>query len=570
MSKVLVTDTHLEDIADAIREKLGVATTYRPGDMATAIQAIPTGGGATLVPKAVTQNGEYDPEDDNADGYSYVTVNVSGGGGGSTNILSGTEEPTAAQGSNGDIFLHYIGAGTLPSGYTAHQFIQSSGTQFIDTGVPARVQLKVEIDCCWLSSGDQTVIGGSSNINTNAIYLGYNSSNGRTYVGYAGSWHDFTSSAVDTNRHKWEIDLQTGTQTMTVDGNVFATTSNTFTETTAAGNLFLFGRSNGGSMFIGQIFRVKIYDYLDSGNLIRDFVPAVRDSDGAVGMYDTVNDVFYTNAGTGEFTTNDDNGEIIAAYAKNSGAWQNLIGTDIDDVDTSGSINLQSKTATENGTVTPDSGYDGLSSVVVNVQGGGGEDPFLLTDYIESNGTQYINTGYAVTTGTRIEIVANVPDNGTSYPALFGARNNTGDEVVIFVEFNGGNIAMVWANGDTGFAPVFWERGYIGKKCEYILGQNGVTEIRDKDNYGFKGTRTTGTGTSQPLYIFALNENGSPNGATFCAAKLYRMRIYENDTLVHEYVPWTDSNNVVCLKDTVSSNLLYNAGTGVFVRGSDT
>lgn len=31
-----------------------------------------------------------------------------------------------------------------------------------------------------------------------------------------------------------------------------------------------------------------------------------------------------------------------------------------------------------------------------------------------------------------------------------------------------------------------------------------------------------------------------------------------------------DSNNVVCLKDTVSSNLLYNAGTGVFVRGSDT
>lgn len=74
MTKVLVTERNLQDIASAIRSKNGSNDSYRPGDMAAAIRAIPTGG--TLVSKTITQNGSYDAEDDNADGYSDVTVNV--------------------------------------------------------------------------------------------------------------------------------------------------------------------------------------------------------------------------------------------------------------------------------------------------------------------------------------------------------------------------------------------------------------------------------------------------------------------------------------------------------------
>ena len=42
MAKVLVTDTHLTDIANAIRDKKGTSDTYKPSEMANAIQGIST------------------------------------------------------------------------------------------------------------------------------------------------------------------------------------------------------------------------------------------------------------------------------------------------------------------------------------------------------------------------------------------------------------------------------------------------------------------------------------------------------------------------------------------------
>ena len=77
MSRALITEQHLHAIGDAIRTKLGGTTFYRPVDMAPAILSIQ--GQVSLVAKTVTQNGTYDPEDDNADGYSEVTVNVPSG-----------------------------------------------------------------------------------------------------------------------------------------------------------------------------------------------------------------------------------------------------------------------------------------------------------------------------------------------------------------------------------------------------------------------------------------------------------------------------------------------------------
>lgn len=74
MSKVLVTESYMTDLGDAIREKNGTSNHYKPNQMGAAIRELPDP--SVLVPKTITQNGNYDPNDDNADGYSSVVVNV--------------------------------------------------------------------------------------------------------------------------------------------------------------------------------------------------------------------------------------------------------------------------------------------------------------------------------------------------------------------------------------------------------------------------------------------------------------------------------------------------------------
>lgn len=54
MAQVLVNETSLVAIADAIRGKNGSADTYKPGEMAEAISSLPSGGGAEVEPIVLT------------------------------------------------------------------------------------------------------------------------------------------------------------------------------------------------------------------------------------------------------------------------------------------------------------------------------------------------------------------------------------------------------------------------------------------------------------------------------------------------------------------------------------
>lgn len=72
MGLVKINDSVLSAIGNAIRSKLGVATTYKPSQMAAAIGTIET---PSLQTKSITENGTYTPGS-GYNGFSQVTVNV--------------------------------------------------------------------------------------------------------------------------------------------------------------------------------------------------------------------------------------------------------------------------------------------------------------------------------------------------------------------------------------------------------------------------------------------------------------------------------------------------------------
>jgi hypothetical protein len=84
-----------------------------------------------------------------------------------------------------------------------------------------------------------------------------------------------------------------------VDGT--QTTLTNTSEFTIDTPLYLFASQDDLSRkFRGSIAKFQIFD--EDDNILLNYIPVVRVEDDAVGMYDTVTNTFFTNAGTGTFS----------------------------------------------------------------------------------------------------------------------------------------------------------------------------------------------------------------------------------------------------------------------------
>jgi len=87
---------------------------------------------------------------------------------------------------------------------------------------------------------------------------------------------------------------------------------------------------------------------------------------------------------------------------------------------------VQPLSVTQNGTYNPPSGVDGYAPVTVNVSGGGGSSLYDILDYIESDGTQVIDTLRTVSNGDSIRAHWQFQSGVTNYAWFFGAISDGG------------------------------------------------------------------------------------------------------------------------------------------------
>lgn len=239
-------NSDLTSVANAIRAKSGGSNSLAfPAGFVSEIQAIPSGGG-----------GDYDP-------YG------------------------------------------LPSGYTALKYLKSTGTQWIKTNIAPTLETKVQ------ATGQRTVASGYSSLMgcinpTIYIPMGGGVYATRYYARFGSSSEKTIDSPFPVGTalpptitvNKTQVVFSTegmADKTLAIGATAIGTVSpNT--------RIALFGRYDGSNdtceKTSGFLLRAKIWD---DGTLVSDFVPAKRDADDVLGMYDLVSDTFYTNAGSGTF-----------------------------------------------------------------------------------------------------------------------------------------------------------------------------------------------------------------------------------------------------------------------------
>lgn len=186
----------------------------------------------------------------------------------------------------------------LPAEYQEVEYLESTGTQYIDTGLKLSDASNVYIKYQYVAGTvSGRVMGDATNANTKwLISCSRTIPSSSVQFGLDGQWVPSAGNFPTPNYDVVEARTVGPALSVTVNG-VTQTATYTGSSFTTTNNASLFKAGTGFAWC--RIYRCQIDN-------ARDFVPCYRKIDNVAGLYDVVNDVFYTNAGTGSFTAGPD------------------------------------------------------------------------------------------------------------------------------------------------------------------------------------------------------------------------------------------------------------------------
>ena len=171
--------------------------------------------------------------------------------------------------------------------YTFINYIEGTGTQWIDTGIQPITTTKIATKCSFSVDGGNVFIGSTGLPDDNDFRI-FRASGQYLYFDRGGGRLN-NSLSLNT-----VYELEFGNWYIKING-----------QTVQSGNAFNIGLSSSTIKVMpttnsdyGRIYYLKIYD---GDTLVRDFIPTKRNSDNEIGLYDKVTKQFFTNQGTGTF-----------------------------------------------------------------------------------------------------------------------------------------------------------------------------------------------------------------------------------------------------------------------------
>ena len=479
-------------------------------------------------------------------------------------------------------------------GYTHIEYLESDGKQFINTGFthPAGTTNV---------RGEIRIGTGSIKINKNVNFLGNQTTNVGGYsVGWAPSvfklWMEVGGGRLNSapqdllvnSVHDLSFEITPDTRYLTTDGDTVEGPHTGTIVTNTPIHLFDNGMHQTEQIFIGRMYYIRLYE---NGVLAHNFLPVRENATGRVGVYDTVTGRFFTNSGTDEFSYGDD----VTTICENVGTGH-YVGQQVVNF---GSVGIKKacpagtysdiENATSLSDCTPcqgatyssapgaamcstcPTGYNynktnGKTSVTqCQIHCDGGQylpmaivGPYTELEYIQTSGTQWINTDLMVSNLTNPIMSMTFQYLDTTKGKQTGAVKEP--QSFKFGISNGGQFLCQSAgsNSEVTFGPADTE-----KHTFLLNSQNATCKLDDTTLNLTVGNLSNLTGL---ITVGSVSANKQRVGNV----KIYDFELISNNSVVRHLIPARrNSDNLLGMYDTVNDEFYSNAGTGSFVAGDD-